>query len=126
MLNINHQAVLAVSESSTQSGATDVCQVTNISGSKATVDLPDFDAPVAGMETSANVNMEEVNEDMIVEDADEYSAQPWMKPQSSTRQIAQIHPGHGAAGRRGHCEGGSDIPLKRRFLDTWFEKGNGV
>lgn len=24
--------------------------------------------------------MEEVDEDMIVEDADEYSAQPWMKP----------------------------------------------
>uniref|UniRef100_A0A9J8DK41 Uncharacterized protein n=1 Tax=Cyprinus carpio carpio TaxID=630221 RepID=A0A9J8DK41_CYPCA len=32
------------------------------------------------IETSADVNMEEVDEDMIVEDADEYSAQPWMKP----------------------------------------------
>ncbi|XP_026103392.1 uncharacterized protein LOC113074883 [Carassius auratus] len=82
VLNVNHQAVLAVSESSTQSGAKDVCQVTNLSGSKATVDLPDFDAPVTGMETSADVNMEEVDEDMIGEDADEYSAQPWMKPQN--------------------------------------------
>uniref|UniRef100_A0A9J8AZM3 Uncharacterized protein n=1 Tax=Cyprinus carpio carpio TaxID=630221 RepID=A0A9J8AZM3_CYPCA len=54
--------------------------ITDLSGSKATVDLPDFDAPVTGMETSADVNMEEVDEDMIVEDADEYSAQPWMKP----------------------------------------------
>uniref|UniRef100_A0A9J8BPT9 Uncharacterized protein n=1 Tax=Cyprinus carpio carpio TaxID=630221 RepID=A0A9J8BPT9_CYPCA len=32
------------------------------------------------IETSADMNMEEVDEDMIVEDADEYSAQPWMKP----------------------------------------------
>ncbi|KAG1960380.1 hypothetical protein F2P79_006272 [Pimephales promelas] len=70
VLNINHQAVLAVSESSTQSGATDFRQVTNLSGSETN-----------SMGTSADVNMEEVDENMTVEDAaDEYSAQPWMKP----------------------------------------------
>ncbi|KAL1250956.1 hypothetical protein QQF64_018752 [Cirrhinus molitorella] len=67
VLNINQQAVLATSEitETTKSGATNDHQVTK---------------------TNADVSIEEEDEPMIVENADEESAQPWKTPHNSVQE----------------------------------------
>ncbi|XP_056587086.1 uncharacterized protein LOC130407827 isoform X2 [Triplophysa dalaica] len=81
VLNINHQAVIAtldMSETSTQPHVSED-QLTNISGSEATVDvppLPESVPPLTGIASAEGI----MQDFMILEDADENSTQPWKKP----------------------------------------------